>query len=54
MKAASPTARSVHPLSQREPGVAAGSLGSGPMKRLLLLLAFIGVATLAVRQLKTS
>jgi hypothetical protein len=25
-----------------------------PMKRLLLLLAFIGIATVAVRQLKTT
>ena len=31
-----------------------GSLGSPSMKRLLLLLAFVGLATVAVRQLKSS
>ena len=30
------------------------SLGSPSMKRLLLLLAFVGLATVAVRQLKSS
>ena len=34
--------------------LAGGSLGSPSMKRLLLLLAFVGLATVAVRQLKSS